>query len=83
MVFVCNTCVRAVGGGVGLSVHGSFRIATENSVFAMPETGIGFFPDVGGSYFLSRLPGELGMFLGLTGHRLTGIDLLYDLLLSV
>jgi len=61
-----------MGGGVGLSVHGRFRIATENTLFAMPETGIGFFPDVGGSYFLPRLRGSLGMFLGLTGYRLKG-----------
>ena len=56
-----------MGGGVGVSVHGSHRIATENTLFAMPETGIGLFPDVGGSYFLSRCPGALGMYLGLTG----------------
>jgi len=61
-----------MGGGVGLSVHGKVRIATEHTVFAMPETAIGFFCDVGGSHFLSRLPHELGMFLGLTGHRLKG-----------
>ena len=61
-----------MGGGVGLSVHGSVRVATENTLFAMPETGIGFFPDVGGTYFLPRLRGKLGMYLGLTGARLTG-----------
>ncbi|KAI8925379.1 ClpP/crotonase-like domain-containing protein [Entophlyctis helioformis] len=61
-----------MGGGVGLSVHGMFRVATENTMFAMPETSIGLFPDVGGSFFLPRLDGELGTFLGLTGHRLTG-----------
>ncbi len=66
-----------MGGGVGISIHGSHRIVTENTVFAMPETGIGFFPDVGGSYFLPRLPGEIGMFLGLTGHRLRAPDCLY------
>ncbi|KAI8621029.1 ClpP/crotonase-like domain-containing protein [Chytriomyces sp. MP71] len=64
----------AMGGGIGLSVHAPFRIATENTVFAMPETGIGLFPDVGGSFFLPRLDGELGTFLGLTGHRLKGDD---------
>lgn len=64
-----------MGGGVGLSVHGAFRVATEKSVFAMPETAIGFFPDVGGSHFLPRLPGKLGLFLALTGHRLEGRDL--------
>ena len=47
-----------MGGGVGLSVHGEFRVATEKSLFAMPETMIGLFPDVGGSHFLPRLPGE-------------------------
>lgn len=65
-----------MGGGVGLSVHGTFRVATERTVFAMPETAIGFFPDVGGSYVLPRLPGKLGLFLGLTGHRLEGWDVL-------
>lgn len=59
-----------MGGGVGLSVHGSHRIATERLMFAMPETGIGLFPDVGGGWFLSRLPGEAGMYLALTGARL-------------
>ncbi len=65
-----------MGGGVGVSVHGHYRIATERTMFAMPETMIGFFPDVGGSYFLSRLEGNMGMFLGLTGYRLNGVDLL-------
>jgi len=67
-----------MGGGVGLSVHGSHRIVTENTAFAMPETGIGLFPDVGGTYFLTRLEGELGMFLGLTGQRLKAADCLYS-----
>jgi len=66
-----------MGGGVGVSVHGSHRIATENTLFAMPETSIGLFPDVGGSYFLPRLPGALGMFLGLTGSRLKAADCRY------
>ncbi|MBV9420514.1 MAG: enoyl-CoA hydratase/isomerase family protein, partial [Alphaproteobacteria bacterium] len=66
-----------MGGGVGVSVHGSHRIADESTLFAMPETGIGLFPDVGGSFFLPRLPGELGMFLGLTGARLKTTDALY------
>jgi len=66
-----------MGGGVGVSVHAPIRIATDNSVFAMPETGIGLFTDVGASYFLSRLKGNinLGLFLGLTGHRLKAKDL--------
>ncbi|XP_061430730.1 3-hydroxyisobutyryl-CoA hydrolase, mitochondrial isoform X2 [Lethenteron reissneri] len=63
-----------MGGGVGLSVHGHFRVATERTVFAMPETAIGLFPDVGGGYFLPRLPGRLGLFLALTGFRLKGRD---------
>ncbi|XP_051167481.1 3-hydroxyisobutyryl-CoA hydrolase, mitochondrial isoform X2 [Leptopilina boulardi] len=63
-----------MGGGVGLSIHGKYRIATDNTLFAMPETGIGLFPDIGGSYFLPRLKGKLGFYLGLTGHRLKGID---------
>uniref|UniRef100_A0A9J8AXN4 3-hydroxyisobutyryl-CoA hydrolase n=1 Tax=Cyprinus carpio carpio TaxID=630221 RepID=A0A9J8AXN4_CYPCA len=63
-----------MGGGVGLSVHGQFRVATEKTLFAMPETGIGLFPDVGGGYFLPRLQGKLGLFLALTGIRLKGRD---------
>jgi 3-hydroxyisobutyryl-CoA hydrolase len=62
-----------MGGGVGLSVHGRFRIATEKTMFAMPETAIGFFPDVGGMHVLSKL-GTLGLYLALTGHRLKGQD---------
>ncbi len=65
-----------MGGGVGVSVHGSARVATERTLFAMPETGIGFFPDVGGSSFLPRLPGAVGMYLGLTGARLGAADTL-------
>lgn len=63
-----------MGGGVGLSVHGAFRVATERTLFAMPETGIGLFPDVGGGWFLPRLRGELGTWLALTGARLKGGD---------
>ena len=66
-----------LGGGLGLSVHGGFRAVTENAVMAMPETAIGFFPDIGASYFLPRLPGAIGMYLGLTGHRLDAADALY------
>ena len=65
-----------MGGGVGISIHGSHRIATEHTLFAMPETGIGLFPDVGGSWFLPRLAGELGTWLALTGARLKGKDVL-------
>lgn len=61
-----------MGGGVGLSVFSPFRIATENTVFAMPETKIGFFTDVCGGYFLSRLRNNIGYYLGLTGMRLKG-----------
>lgn len=67
-----------MGGGVGLTWHSPIRIATNNTVWAMPETAIGFFTDVGGSYFLSRVHNSdtsLGLFLGLTGHRLKGRDL--------
>uniref|UniRef100_A0A4W4HGT7 3-hydroxyisobutyryl-CoA hydrolase n=1 Tax=Electrophorus electricus TaxID=8005 RepID=A0A4W4HGT7_ELEEL len=63
-----------MGGGVGLSVHGQFRVATEKTVFAMPETAIGLFPDVGGGFFLPRLRGKMGLFLALTGFRLKGRD---------
>lgn len=63
-----------MGGGVGISIHGSHRVATENLMFAMPETGIGFFPDVGGTYFLPGLPGKTGFYLGLTGVRLNSDD---------
>ncbi len=66
-----------MGGGVGVSVHGSHRVASERTTFAMPETGIGLFPDVGGSYFLPRLPGAIGMYLALTGARLGAADCLY------
>ncbi len=65
-----------MGGGVGISVHGRYRVMTQNSVFAMPEVGIGFFPDVGGSFFLSRLPKNFGMFLALTGCRIRAGDAL-------
>ena len=66
-----------MGGGAGVSVHGPVRVATEKTVFAMPECAIGLFPDVGGSYFLSRLSNGLGLYLGLTGARLKGVDVLH------
>lgn len=66
-----------MGGGAGLSVHGKYRLASEKAMFAMPETNIGLFPDVGGSHFLSRMPGALGAYIGLTGERLHAADLLY------
>ncbi|QNE30824.1 enoyl-CoA hydratase/isomerase family protein [Sphingomonas sp. NBWT7] len=65
-----------MGGGVGLSQPCRFRVATENTKFAMPETGIGLFPDVGGGWYLSRLPGRFGQYLALTGHRLDGAETL-------
>jgi enoyl-CoA hydratase len=63
-----------MGGGVGLSVHGSHRVAGDKFLFAMPEVGIGFFPDVGATWFLPRLPGELGTYCALTGDRLKPAD---------
>ena len=61
-----------MGGGVGISRMGSVRIATERTMFAMPECAIGLIPDIGAGHFLPLLPGKLGLFLGLTGHRVTG-----------
>lgn len=66
-----------MGGGVGLSVHGKYRLVTDKITFAMPETGIGLFPDVGGTYFLPRLFGETGMYIALTGARLKAADCVY------
>lgn len=63
-----------MGGGIGLTVHGQVRVTTEAALFAMPETIIALFPDVGGTYMLPRLPGAMGMYLGLTGERLKGAD---------
>ncbi|KAJ8980748.1 hypothetical protein NQ317_013753 [Molorchus minor] len=72
--YIAFTDGIVMGGGVGISIHGQYRIATERTLFAMPETQIGLFPDVGGSYFLPRLSGRLGWYLALTGHRLKGAD---------
>lgn len=68
--YVALTHGVVMGGGAGVSVHGTHRLADEDLVFAMPETGIGFIPDIGASYFLSRCPGEVGMYLALTGTRI-------------
>ncbi len=65
-----------MGGGAGLSVHGSHRVVSEHASFAMPETGIGLYPDIGGTWFLSRLPGETGVWLGLTGTHIGPADML-------
>ena len=67
----------AMGGGLGISIHGSHRVVTERTTVAMPETNIGFFPDVGASYFLNRCPGEIGTYLGVLGENITGEDALY------
>jgi len=64
----------AMGGGVGVSVHGSHRVAGDRFSFAMPEVGIGFFPDVGATWFLPRMPGELGTYCALTGERFSAAD---------
>ena len=66
-----------MGGGIGLSIHGKYRVATEKTVVAMPETAIGFFPDVGAAFELTRLEGKLGLYLALTGARLRGKEV-YD-----
>jgi len=67
----------AMGGGLGVSINGSHRIVTERALLAMPETGIGFFPDVGATTFLNNAPGMVGLFLGLTGTRLKADDALW------
>jgi enoyl-CoA hydratase len=66
-----------MGGGVGLSAHGSHRLVTPRTALAMPETSLGFFPDVGGTWLLSRAPGEIGTYLGLTGARIGGADAIF------
>src|SRR3546814_16235293 len=64
-----------MGGGVGISQPCRYRVATERTVFAMPETGIGLFPDVGGGWYLSRLPGRTGQWLALPGARVDGAEI--------
>ena len=71
VAFVDGICM---GGGIGVSIHGAYRVASEGAMFAMPETAIGFFPDVGATYFLPRLRGSVGVWMGLTGARLGGAD---------
>lgn len=66
-----------MGGGCGVSVHGSHRVVTERTLLAMPECGIGFFPDIGASWFLPRCPGRVGLYLGLTGARIGAADAIY------
>ncbi|MCH9644984.1 MAG: enoyl-CoA hydratase/isomerase family protein [Gammaproteobacteria bacterium] len=63
-----------MGGGAGISVHGSFRVATNKLMFAMPETAIGFFPDIAAAYFLSNCPNQLGLYMGLTGNSINVTD---------
>jgi enoyl-CoA hydratase len=66
-----------MGGGVGLSAHARHRVVTEKTKLAMPEVGLGFFPDVGGTWLLSRAPGEIGTYFGLTGQTMNGPDAIY------
>src|SRR5213079_3080858 len=66
-----------MGGGVGLSAHFSHRVVTEKTKLAMPEVGLGFFPDVGGTWLLSHAPGEIGTYFGLTGQPMNGPDAVY------
>src|SRR3982751_754748 len=66
-----------MGGGVGLSAHASHRVVTERTKLAMPEVGLGFFPDVGGTWLLARSPGEIGTYFGLTGQTMNGPDAVY------
>jgi enoyl-CoA hydratase len=66
-----------MGGGVGLSAHGRHRVVTERTKLAMPEVGLGFFPDVGGTWLLSHSPGEIGTYFGLTGQTMNGPDAIY------
>src|SRR5262249_47420380 len=67
--YIALTHGVVMGGGAGVSVHGSHRLGDQDLAFAMPETGIGFMPDIGASFFLSHCPGESGLYLALTGNR--------------
>ncbi|MGL5708625.1 MAG: enoyl-CoA hydratase/isomerase family protein, partial [Aeromonas sp.] len=73
---ICVADGICMGGGIGLFAGADFRVVTERSLFAMPEVTIGLYPDVGASWFLSRMPGRLGLWLGLTGARFNGVDAL-------
>lgn len=64
-----------MGGGVGISIHAKFRIATERAVFAMPESKLGLFTDIGMAFVLTKLRNNIGVFLGITGERLAGLEL--------
>lgn len=67
-----------MGGGAGLAMNGTYRVVTERTIFAMPETAIGFFPDVGAGYFLNRCPGKIGLYLALSGTKISAGDCLYS-----
>ncbi|EOD53679.1 enoyl-CoA hydratase/isomerase family protein, partial [Aeromonas molluscorum] len=73
---ICVADGICMGGGMGLFAGARFRLVTEFSLLAMPEVSIGLYPDVGASWFLSRLPGRVGLWLGLTGARINGADAL-------
>jgi len=75
--YICLLDGITMGGGVGISLHGKYSLATENFSFAMPETGIGFFPDVGGGYLLTRCKKNFGTYLALTGKRISRADAIY------
>jgi enoyl-CoA hydratase len=75
--YIAITDGITMGGGAGISVNGAYRIATDRTLFAMPETAIGLFPDVGATRFLNRCPGQVGCYLGLTGARLGAADACY------
>ncbi|EDV23389.1 uncharacterized protein TRIADDRAFT_57965 [Trichoplax adhaerens] len=76
-LFVALIDEITISGSVGLSVHGLYRVITERTIFAMPKTSIGLYPNVEGSYFLLRLKGRLGIYLGLTENRLKGKDVYF------